>query len=250
MIAGPRELPAPGFVQREPAVGEAATEATEVRFLQDGTTLFVGIRARDAQPDGVIARQMRRDGRLPDDDAVARIQRDLGDRSAVGMILTNRQQQGGRANRLLGFDADLAPHPQLDLGGFWARTWTPDRAGGDDVAFGGRGRWRTSTLSASFDFLEIGDEFRPEAGFLLRRGVRRFFPDVFVEPRPDWPGIRSLFLGARADVFTDTDGTVQSVSAVLKPRAVAGRGLRDHGVAAAGRRRLHAPDVPGVAPAV
>jgi hypothetical protein len=52
---------ASGFRQREPREGEPATEATEVRVLFNRDTLYVGILARDREPEAVIARVLERD---------------------------------------------------------------------------------------------------------------------------------------------------------------------------------------------
>ena len=52
---------ASGFRQREPREGESATEATEVRVVYDRDTLYVGVLARDREPDKVIARLLERD---------------------------------------------------------------------------------------------------------------------------------------------------------------------------------------------
>lgn len=52
---------ASGFRQREPTVGAAASEETEVRVAIDGTHLYVGVLARVSRPDGVIARILQRD---------------------------------------------------------------------------------------------------------------------------------------------------------------------------------------------
>jgi hypothetical protein len=52
---------ASGFRQREPREGEPATEGTEVRVVYDRYTLYVGILARDREPDQVIARVLERD---------------------------------------------------------------------------------------------------------------------------------------------------------------------------------------------
>jgi hypothetical protein len=53
--------PATGLRQREPREGAPATEATEVRVLYDDSTLYVGVRALDREPDRVIARLLQRD---------------------------------------------------------------------------------------------------------------------------------------------------------------------------------------------
>ena len=53
--------PARGFKQREPKEGADATDDTEVRILFDAKTLYVGVLARDAEPDRIIARILERD---------------------------------------------------------------------------------------------------------------------------------------------------------------------------------------------
>ena len=50
------------FIQQEPDEGAPATERTEVRVLYDGSSLFIGVRAFDSDPVGVVATEMRRDG--------------------------------------------------------------------------------------------------------------------------------------------------------------------------------------------
>ena len=49
------------FRQREPNVGDPASESTEIRVAYDGTTLYVAIRARDSDPDRIISRILQRD---------------------------------------------------------------------------------------------------------------------------------------------------------------------------------------------
>jgi hypothetical protein len=49
------------FTQQEPTDGTPATERTEVRILYDAEHLYIGVRAFDTNPDGVIATEMRRD---------------------------------------------------------------------------------------------------------------------------------------------------------------------------------------------
>ncbi len=53
--------PASGFRQREPREGLPATEPTEFRVLYDDQALYVGVHARDAEPERVIARILQRD---------------------------------------------------------------------------------------------------------------------------------------------------------------------------------------------
>ena len=53
--------PATGFRQREPDEGAPASEETEVRVLYDESTLYVGILARDSDPQRIISRILQRD---------------------------------------------------------------------------------------------------------------------------------------------------------------------------------------------
>ncbi|HEY6546686.1 MAG TPA: DUF5916 domain-containing protein, partial [Vicinamibacteria bacterium] len=68
-----------GFKQREPREGAPATDDTEVRILFDAKHLYVGILARDAEPERAIGRILERDrlveqgdgrNRFASDDAV------------------------------------------------------------------------------------------------------------------------------------------------------------------------------------
>jgi len=53
--------PITDFHQKEPVEGVAPTQRTEVRFLYDGETLYVGARMYDDDPEAVVARLVRRD---------------------------------------------------------------------------------------------------------------------------------------------------------------------------------------------
>jgi hypothetical protein len=57
------------FTQQEPSDGAPASERTEVRLLYDAEHLYIGVRAFDSDPSGIIATEMRRDSpRLLDED--------------------------------------------------------------------------------------------------------------------------------------------------------------------------------------
>src|SRR5206468_5848247 len=61
--------PATGLRQREPLEGQPATEQTEVRVLFDTRNLYIGILARDSEPERVVAHLLQRDKLLePGDD--------------------------------------------------------------------------------------------------------------------------------------------------------------------------------------
>ena len=60
--------PATDFTQQDPVNGAPATERTEVRIVYNRTTLYMGVRCFDSEPDRLLRFQMRRDEFLPADD--------------------------------------------------------------------------------------------------------------------------------------------------------------------------------------
>ncbi len=61
---------ASGFTQRDPEEGAPATEPTEVRVLYDDEYLYIGFKCYDREPERIVARQMRNDADLENDDYI------------------------------------------------------------------------------------------------------------------------------------------------------------------------------------
>jgi hypothetical protein len=138
---------------------------------------------------------------IPEDNwGVVRLKRNVGERSSVGMIFTNRDQNGGDGNQVYGLDADLNPLPKLNINTFYAASKDPgvsDWAGGASAVYTGQDwNWSLETM-------QVGEQFNPEAGFLLRSGVRRYAPAVTYKPRPQIKGLRNLQFDVLAEVDTD-----------------------------------------------
>jgi uncharacterized protein DUF5916/cellulose/xylan binding protein with CBM9 domain len=53
--------PASGFIQSDPREGEPATEDTEVRIVFDDDSLYIGVRCRDSNPEGIVVNEIRKD---------------------------------------------------------------------------------------------------------------------------------------------------------------------------------------------
>jgi Domain of unknown function (DUF5916)/Carbohydrate family 9 binding domain-like len=83
---------APGIgdlVQRQPDTGQPPTEETVVTVLFDRTNLYVGIQARDSQPDRVIGTVMARDASLNADDRVEILLDTFRDQRSAFYFATN-----------------------------------------------------------------------------------------------------------------------------------------------------------------
>ena len=147
---------------------------------------------------------------------VARVKRNVGQRSTVGMIFTNRDASGdfgpgfNETNRVFGLDADFNPSRSLNLAGFWTKSDDSLATGSEDWAGGGRVLWRSQLANAAFDVMQIGEDYNPEAGFLLRSGIRRYTPRFNYLPRPQIGGVRNLIFGVTGDVITNTQDRLET----------------------------------------
>ena len=62
--------PQGNFIQREPAYGSPASEATEFRILYDDRTLYIGVWVWDSTPGGIMGSEMKRDSGLNKGDQI------------------------------------------------------------------------------------------------------------------------------------------------------------------------------------
>lgn len=143
------------------------------------------------------------DGSAADDWGVLRLKRRVGERLSVGLLST-RHAVDGNENRVYGMDADWNPTARLKVRSFWARS--DDTEDGTGRTGGLGALYRGPAWRWSLDAAEIGERFDPEAGFLLRRGVRRYAGSLTFVPRPEIPHIRNLFFEGRSEAYTGLDG--------------------------------------------
>ena len=119
---------------------------------------------------------------------VARVAREFGQRSAVGLIGTNRTATGKELsansfNRTLGIDANLGFGEHLTSFNYLAKTQTPGLTGRDHAA-SSEMRYDSDLLALRAGYTEVGENFNPEVGFVRRVGYRKPSYGIFVSPRP------------------------------------------------------------------
>jgi hypothetical protein len=143
--------------------------------------------------------------------SVARVSRDLPNRSSIGAIFTNRQETGDFAlddgyGRTYGLDGKIGIGQTSVISGFLARTDTPGVDGGDH-AYNIRSQTNRPQWDFNVGYQEVGSGFNPATGFLSRRGYRK--PDVFLmtrfRPQNDF-GIQELRPHANFRGFWGLDG--------------------------------------------
>ena len=107
---------------------------------------------------------------------VARVRKDLANRSNVGAIFVNRQASGDLAgvddyNRTVGVDGRWGIGQNTTMTGFAARTETPDLTG-NEHAYSLGYAYNSQAWRLNYTYTEVGENFNPEVGFLRRRGFR------------------------------------------------------------------------------
>ena len=119
---------------------------------------------------------------------VARVRRDLPNRSNIGVLFVNRQATGDLAgtddyNRTYALDGRWGIGRNGQVTGFVSRTQTPG-LDGDDHAYNLVGSYNSELWQLGLGYIEIADNFNPEVGFLRRRGFRNIDVGVAYTFRP------------------------------------------------------------------
>lgn len=156
-------------------------------------------------------------GSQPEDNwGVVRVKRNVGRRSNVGMIFTNRDQDEGVSNQVFGLDLNYNPNRFSNLSAFVTRSTTdlpvPGAEDQDGWAGGARALWQGPVTGVAFDFLQIDEDYNPQSGFLLRSDIRRYVPRFSYEPRPKTRGrVRNYIYGLTGDIITDLDNETETI---------------------------------------
>ena len=104
------------------------------------------------------------------DFTVARVSQQFRNRTSLGFLAANRD--GETSNQTYGVDGQLGIGENTTVRGFVARTRTPGEKR-DQHAASLYGGYASSTWQYSASYMEVGEGFNPQIGFLSRHGYRR-----------------------------------------------------------------------------
>lgn len=131
---------------------------------------------------GLLDMQTRRvDERAPANNyAVARVSRELANRSSIGVIAVSRQATSSVAgfpnqedsNLSFGADANFGIGQYANIFNYISKTNTPGLVGGD-IAGATNFSYDDATNQIGFGYLQIGENFNPEVGFVRRVALRK-----------------------------------------------------------------------------
>lgn len=139
-----------------------------------------------------------------------RVKRDIFARSSVGgMFLSKTPAEEGSSNQVVAADASLVPNDNTAIHGFASKSFTPGLTGSSHAA-GIDGNWTTDKGFVGASYVDIGDDFNSEMGFIQRTGIRKFRGGAFASPRPERAGIRQIFFGVDEIYIADREGKLES----------------------------------------
>jgi hypothetical protein len=145
--------------------------------------------------------------------SVGRVTRELSARSRVGLIAVHRTStdDGDDRNTTVGLDGRIGVGDAWTVDWWGAKTETPGRPG-DDVGFSARGAYETGAWENSLRYIQVGEDFDPQVGFLNRRGGYRLY-DVMVMRKlrkAEWPWLKEWNPHVSYRAHVGLDGYYQS----------------------------------------
>ena len=214
------------FTQQEPAEGDAATERTEVRLLYDRGHLFIGVRAFDSDPAGIVATEMRRDSnRLLDEDSFQIIIDTFNDSRSGYMFVTN--PLGAKLEQQIfeeGEGSTFGSNSNVNRN--WDGVWNVVSRRTDEG-------W-VAEIAIPMTTLRFRPDEEQTWGVNFMRLIRRKNESSFWAPIPKAYGLTRVSL---AGSLTGMQGLSQGLDLRIKPFVVAG---------ARGDRVGHSLDVSGL----
>jgi hypothetical protein len=157
---------------------------------------------------GVMDVRTRAEGANPYGNySVLRIKRPLTPGSYVGFMATNKQSGNplDPNNRSAGVDAKFVLLGNLNLRGYFAKTWSP-LFHGDNTALGGRLTYANNWFNIYAGHGITEKNFSPEMGFATRTDDQPTIVQFSFTPRPGVLNIRELGLGGLVNHDPNTAG--------------------------------------------
>ncbi len=126
--------------------------------------------------------------------SVARVKRDILNRSSVGLMATNRSVARGGVGRntVVGADATFAFYTNLAINTYWAKSDSAflkaQGVTGDDQSYRGQIDYNADRYGLQVEHARVGANFNPEMGFTRRIDMRKTYLQGRFSPRPQKRG--------------------------------------------------------------
>ena len=157
---------------------------------------------------GLINMQVRGDATTDANNYTAlRLRRNVGGGSDIGVLYMQRQStdHSDNRNRVAGIDANIRFFGRLDWNSYLVTTRTPGLSG-DQYAARTSVNYEGNFFHGKGGVMSLGEHFNNDLGFYRRVGVKKWFTDIGIRPRPEAlrrRGIRELHPHIVWDLYTD-----------------------------------------------
>jgi hypothetical protein len=146
--------------------------------------------------------------------AVARVTRNVGEQSTIGIIGTAGDPSSSRTGGLVGADATYRSTSFRDGKTLIASGWalaSDEEGASEDLAFGASLDYPNDLWNWGLSAKEIQADFTPSLGFVPRTDVRKYTGDIGYSPRLEG-AIRQLSFSAFSEVITDTQDELETAT--------------------------------------
>jgi hypothetical protein len=145
---------------------------------------------------------------------VARLKRDILRRSSIGLMVTNRSESTvvpDASNFAYGADASFSFFQNVSLGGYYSQSNTEGR-NTDNQSYQGRFEYGGDRYGLQLQFLDVGQNYNPEIGFVRRYGFDRTYASARFSPRPKqhFKGIRQFTYQASLEYIENSAGQLET----------------------------------------
>lgn len=156
---------------------------------------------------------------------VARVSRNLGAQSSVGIIGTYGNALGGDQNTVAGADLKLATstfqgdkNVSFLLFGLKSNTKDID---GDDSSWGAQAVYPNDLISARLGYHQIGKNFIAGMGFVPRTNIKETYGELDFGPRPNKWGMLQVEIGGNFDYIVNNEtNNLETREVKLKPLGI------------------------------
>jgi hypothetical protein len=141
--------------------------------------------------------------------SVARVSRNLGEQSSVGIIGTYGNALGTNTNMVLGADLKLSTstfqkNKNASLLFFGLKSNT-ENVEGKDYSWGAQANFPNDFIDARLGFHQIGKNFVPGMGFVPRSNINQSYGELEFGPRPNKWQILQIEFGGSFDYITNAE---------------------------------------------
>lgn len=157
---------------------------------------------------GVVAMQVRGDSATDANNyAVVRLRKNVARGSDIGVLYMQRQstENGDNYNRVGGVDANIRFLGRLDWNSYLVATRTPGLSEGQYAARTSL-NWEGNFYHGKGGVMSLGEHFNNDLGFYRRIGIKKWFLDTGLRPRPEFMrrhGVREMHPHIVWDLYTD-----------------------------------------------